>query len=96
MNLANRPREVWANTLASSYSTCDICSSSDILVHDDCFGWISDIWDFIGIKNNNSYDLVFYFSLIISKLAFSDLMEKQFPSSLACTLFSSEVKSHTP
>lgn len=66
------------------------------MVYVVCFRWILDIWDLIGVKNNNSYDPVFYFSLVVSKLAFSNLVEKQSPNSIAGMPFSSETKSHTP
>lgn len=68
LNLTNGPIDDWDSNLESFSSTRDFVPSSNISIYGICFGWILDIWDFIDIKNNNSYDLAFGFSLVMSKL----------------------------
>lgn len=73
LNLANRSMDDWDSNLEFFHSTRDFCPSYDILVYDACFGWIPDIWDFIGVKKNNSYDLFLTSLLLYRNLHFLSL-----------------------
>lgn len=85
MCLSNVPGDCCNINLGSFSSFFEFCPSLGLCM----LPFVSvgpDIWDFVGVKTKNFYGSIFDFCLVMLKFTFAHLVEKQSPTSFACTI----------